>query len=143
MDNKTKKQLVSLRNELVGVKMSVAAYLERLDNALQTADTDETEWEKYEAMRQKDILTRLENNITSRDININTVIEWAQIPENSIRLKLNARNAKRTSTFWAVDVMRFLCDLWGATPPEAYYKMCNKIGINPKTGNYELNRKTA
>ncbi|MBQ3619385.1 MAG: hypothetical protein II939_14655 [Bacteroidales bacterium] len=143
MDNKTKKQLVSLRNELVGVKISMAAYLERLENALQTADTDETEWEKYEAMRQKDILTRLEKNITSRDININTVVEWAQIPEISIRTRLYARNAKRTSTFWAVDVMRFLCDLWEATPPEAYYRACNRMGINPTTGNYELNRKTA
>lgn len=143
MESKIKKQLVSLRNELVGVKMSVVAYLERLDNALQTADNEDTEWDKYEAMRQKDILSRLEKNLQARDININTVIEWAQIPENSIRLKLYARNSKRTSTFWAVDVMRFLCDLWGATPPDAYYKVCDKMGINPTTGNYELNRKTA
>lgn len=143
METKIKKQLVSLRNELVGVKMSVAAYLERLDNALQTADNEDNEWDKYEAMRQKDILSRLEKNLQARDININTVIEWAQIPENSIRLKLYARNSKRTSTFWAVDVMRFLCDLWGATPPDAYYKVCDKMSINPKTGRYEISNKAA
>ena len=143
MDNNAKRLLTSLSNEVKGIEFSVAEIVKRINAAIQNADNEDEDTEKYEAMRQKDILSRLEKRLTKRDININTVIEWAQLSENIIRQKLYARSTKRTSTFWAVDVMRFLCDIWGLTPPDTYYKECRRNGINPHTGNYELNRKTA
>lgn len=128
-------QLKAYLSELVGM-------VSRIDNLLANPPKED-DAAKFEESRRNDVLRNLEKNMAAKGININTVVEWARLNENIIVQKLSPRNPKRKKTFWAVDVMKFLCDLWGVTPPDAYYKVCEKEGINPKTGRYEMSNKAA
>lgn len=137
MDTATYQIMTSFRNELAGL-------MQRFDAALKQQNTEpdpEKEKERYEDWRRNDIINQLTEKMKSRqnkNINIHSVEVWANLPENFIRQKLYPRNPNRTSTFWALDVMKFLCDLWQKDYPEVYIKTCKKEGINPKTGNNEL-----
>ncbi|MCR5453411.1 MAG: hypothetical protein K6F33_00290 [Bacteroidales bacterium] len=128
-------KLASYRNELVGL-------VTRLDKELSQPIDEDDAHEQYEEMRKDEVINRLSETLTqkkrSKTININTIVEWARLDENIIKTKLSPRNPLRTSTFWCVDVMKFLCDLWGRQYPESYYKACEKECINPKTGMYAL-----
>lgn len=128
-------KLASYRNELVGL-------VTRLDKELsQPIDEDDAQ-ERYEEMRKDDIINRLSETLSknknTKNININTIIEWVRLPENMIRQKLVPRTPNRNSTFWGLDVMKFLCDLWGRKYPDTYYKVCKKESINPNTGMFAL-----
>ena len=134
----TKKSLASIRNEVLGLRASCEEILRRLDDAMKMTDEDE-DMEKYEETRRNGIIERLLKNINCKSINLNLVAEWAQIDDKNIVLAhVKARGGKRTSTFWAVDVLKYLCDLWGMDYPDRYKNACIKLGIDPKSGNMML-----
>lgn len=77
-------------------------------------------------------------NIDARckEISADKVIAWAQItPEYFQAHKPRLRNIKRVNTFWGVDVLKYLCDLWQRDYPDAYFNACYALRIDPTTGD--------
>jgi hypothetical protein len=72
----------------------------------------------------------------SKEISADKVIAWAQVPPEYFQLhKPRQRNSKRVNTFWGVDVLKYLCDLWQRDYPESYHHACYALRIDPKTGD--------
>jgi hypothetical protein len=72
----------------------------------------------YQAAWRLNKVEELRNNIDSKRIPIACVADWTKKDENYIRRKIPTRN-QHVNTFYARDVVKFLCDEWGFDyPPE-------------------------
>jgi len=72
----------------------------------------------FQAAWRRSKIEELCNNIDSKRIPIACVADWTKKDENYIRRKIPTRN-QHVNTFYARDVVKFLCDEWGFDyPPE-------------------------
>lgn len=93
----------------------------------------------FQERKHREILSEIP--IDSRSVHIYEVKAWtgktlAYLRNNLRSRKTNIKHEERQTQYWAIDVIRFLCDLWGIDYPERYIKQCKKEGVNPKTGDY-------
>lgn len=62
------------------------------------------------------------------EIAVNLVADWTDKTEDYLRRNIPQRNGHK-NRFYAVDVLKFLCDLWDLDYPEEYETYGRKLGI--------------
>lgn len=85
--------------------------------------------DNYENHHRKKVLNNLVKHIRSKRISMQTVAAWSDKNENYIRAQIPHRTERYVNTFWAVDVVKFLCDVWAIDYPNEYFIQCQKFGI--------------
>ena len=72
----------------------------------------------YQTMWRHSKISELCDNINSKRIPIACIVDWVKKTEIYVRRNITSRT-KFTNTFYARDVIKFLCDEWGFDyPPE-------------------------
>lgn len=73
----------------------------------------------YEKEYRNRLINKLCNNIRDKRVHIKCIADWTGKTETYIKKNIPTRN-RYTSTFYAVDVIKFLCDLWSMDYPETF-----------------------
>lgn len=116
------------------------AIVEGLHNSVNMlAEIASNSTEESEAAKQKhyqDVVLQ-QIDVKSKSISADKVMAWSGVgSEYFLHNKPRIRNAKRTKTYWGIDVIKWLCDLWQRDYPENYINECYVQNINTKTGDF-------
>lgn len=101
------------------------------------AASRETAGEEAKQKHYQDVV--LESvDIKSKSISADKALAWSGLPSTIfLANKPRSRNSKRTKTYWGVDVVKWLCELWHRDYPEKYINECYALNIDPKTGDFK------
>lgn len=83
----------------------------------------------YEDQKHREVVEKLARKIYTKRVSIRNISDWSGKNENYLKTQLPQRS-KYTNTFWAVDVVKFLCDLWSLDYPPEYFEQCEKYKIS-------------
>ena len=121
IESKVKKDLESAAIAFVNQIFNVVCQNDRNNNS--------EVFGSYEDQKHREVVEKLAKKIKSKRVSIRNISDWSGKTENYIKTQLPQRS-KYTDTFWAVDVVKFLCDLWSWDYPPEYYEQCEKYKIS-------------
>jgi len=101
------------------------------------ATNRESESEEAKQKHYQDVVLQ-QIDVKSKSISADKVIAWSGVGNDFfLHNKPRIRNSKRIKTYWGIDVIKWLCDLWQRDYPENYINECYAQKIDTKTGDFK------